>query len=720
MSGIVRTAREGMNAMQFNRVGGICAAALAACLCQPAFASDAAGASAAEEGSAGGIRDIVVTAQKRSTLLQKTPAAITAITGEALVEKGISDLRGVQSLVPSARFQVQNASIQIFIRGVGTSLDFGNIQPLIALNLNGVSTPREGASAGFFDVGQVEVLPGPQGTLYGGTAMGGTINIAFNRPTRELESKLTLEGGNHALVHATAVQNIPVSDTLAIRAAVDFVRHDGYQTSGADSQKDFSGRLSALYEPSDGTSVYLWGYAATKDGHPKNVLNTSFDGSTFSFRNGAFLHPGNPWNDTLTGPLAIFAPFGPITALDQSYDNYGLGAQIDVRLGNATLTSISSYLDIDSDQSYFLTSLPARITQKYKQLTQEFRLAGDAGALRWLVGLYGSHLKNGGDFKLLGGAVTVSDVRKNRLNSAAVFGELTYSLSEALRLTGGARLSFYDRVGNGVAYNGVPYDFDENYKHVDYKVGLDYDLAPNILGYIGYQTGYSPGTFNESPNTPTFSNEVKPSNLSAISAGVKSRLFDSAVQLNGEVYYYSYKKLLIQSYDINAAFNPIFNPQKTEIYGAQVDLVVKPTRLDQLQLSVGYLHGTYKKFTAPNGSSYDGNSIAFAPDWTINAGYFHDFELSSGYIRLNGDARYESSYWGDYAHTAGHLRGNFWLFDAALTYHSGNDRWSLGAWIKNIGNKAVIEATGLGGIPGPTAGFVGAPRTFGGRVALNF
>lgn len=709
--------------MVWKRTFACCVSALALACGNAAFAQEAPPPQAdAADGpqDSQGVQDIVVTAEKRSTLLQRTPAAITAIMGQTLAERGVNDLPAAQALVPSARFQIEQQSVQVFIRGVGASLDFANVQPVVALNLNGVSVPREGASAGFLDVAQIEVLPGPQGTLYGGTAMGGTVNINFNRPVDHYQTKLTLEGGNYAFFHVTAVQNIPVSKDLAIRGAVDYAGHSGYQQSGANSQKDFVGRLSALYTPSDNVSLHLWGSAATKDGHPINVVTRSFDVATGGLSNGAYLHPGDPWDDTRTGALAPLAPFGAITAQDQRYKNYSVGAQLDAHFGSTTLTSITSYQYIDSDQKFWLTSIPAEITARYKQVSQEFRLLGEAGPLRWLVGLYGSRLTNSGAFVLFGGGVYISNVARDRLDNLSAYGQLTYSASDSLRFTAGARASYFKREGAGLGYDGVLYDFGKSYRHVDFKVGADYDITPKVLAYAGFQTGYTPGTFNEKAKSATFDNAVKPSTLDAFSVGVKSRFLDDMVQLNLEGYYYIYNDLLQQSYDISAAFNPIFNAKRTEIYGVQADLIVKPASADQLNLSVGYLHGIYEDFVQPNGASYSGNSIAFAPAWTVTTGYSHDFALPSGYIRARADARYESSYWGDFAHVPGDRLGNFMLADASLTYYSDNNRWSLGIWGKNLFDKAVPGSSALGGIPGPTATQLGPPRTFGARLTFNY
>ena len=134
---------------------------------------------AADESGAGGIEDIVVTAQKRSENLQKTPAAVTAVSGEGLVSAGVYSLAAAQELVPGARFHQEGNTTQVFLRGVGSNLDFANVEPSVSFNFNGVAIPREATSVPLFDIERFEALPGPQGTLYGGNAIGGTVNVSL-------------------------------------------------------------------------------------------------------------------------------------------------------------------------------------------------------------------------------------------------------------------------------------------------------------------------------------------------------------------------------------------------------------------------------------------------------------------------------------------------------------------------------------------------------------
>ena len=205
-----------------------------------------------------------------------------------------------------------------------------------------------------------------------------------------------------------------------------------------------------------------------------------------------------------------------------------------------------------------------------------------------------------------------------------------------------------------------------------------------------------PGTFNERANSATFNNEVKSTELSAASVGVKSRFWDQKLQVNDEFFYYDYRNLLLQSYNVAAAFEPIFNAKSVTIYGDQLDVTVKPTTDDQVIATGAFTHGVYNNFTTPDGLSYNNNSLAFTPTWTFDAGYAHDFHINFGSIKARFDARYASSYWGDFAHTPGDKWTSFWTFDSSVTYRPNDQVWSIGLWGKNLTNVPVQTATGIG------------------------
>lgn len=662
------------------------------------------------------LEEVVVTAQKLRENLQRTPAAVTALAGDALLAAGVTDIRAAQNLVPSVRFQAENASTEIYLRGVGSTLDLPNIEPPNSFNFNGVYIPREATSVGLFDVGQLEVLPGPQGTLYGRGSLGGAVNVEFNRPTRSLESQAVLEAGSDSLFHGTFVQNVPVTDDLALRGAFDYIHHDGYQKTGADSKDDYSARLSALYEPVDDVSIYFWSHGAKKTGRSPNLVRRGYNGGTFDGDPTAF-DTNDPWNDVIT-------PDAP-DAGRQHYEQLSLGAQVDWKLDGITLTYIPSYVYLDWEGNYWLEDIPAFLSSHYNQVTNELRLANDEGQrVQWLVGLHA--YQTTGDGLFTSGGFPLADVNRNRLAGLAAFGEATLSVSDGLRLTAGGRYSDDDREGAGQTAFGVPYTSDQNFDNLDWKLGAEYDLNATSMMYATVQTGYQPGTYNLFPSTPTQSNEVDSAHLTAYTVGLKSRTLGGRLQINNEAFFYDYQDLLVQSFNLNTALLTTFNAEKVEIYGYQLDVLAQATEVDRLNLSVGYLHAEYVDFMVPAGVNigeprrdFSGYQLQYAPDWTVSAGYQHDFIFASGHLRARAETRYEGAFWGTFNHARGTQQLHYFKSDASLTYVD-NDQWTLGAWIKNIENEPVLAATTTGQFGPYGDAFIEPPRTYGVRLTVDF
>lgn len=718
-------------------------------------------AAAAEEDTVG-IADIVVTAQKRSESLQKTAAAITALSEETLKGSGIHDLAQVQTIVPAARFHQEGNTTQVFLRGVGSNLDFANVETTVAFNFNGTFVPREGASIALFDLERLEVLPGPQGTLYGRSALGGVINVNFRRPTHDLETTAALEVGNYSTIHGTVTQNVPLGEHLAMRFAGDYHYNNGFMSDGSFSKDNWVARLGLLYDPSDDLSIYLWGYAAQKHGHPANLVNKGTDPLTGAYNEGAFLGK-NAW-DTSWPTRTLLFPGGPtLSSLlgtpqkeKGKFHNYSVGAQIDIGVGDGTtLTYIPSYFYLNNRTFYWLGSIRSGpYYSYYSQTNHELRLSGDKGPLKWLVGLNGYTGITRGSYLIfinttpLGTSFGLptnlpqSSVTRLRNSGAAIFGEATYSVSDSLRLVAGGRYSYNHKnaLGNSLpegvlfavgAFPGpVPqYTFKRSFKHFDYKLGVEYDVADNAMAYFTYQTGYGPGTFNEyTPGTPVNNslnlpqdNLVKPAKLYSWTAGIKTRLFDNKLQINNEAYYYIYKDLLMQAYNVGAPINTIFNAKRVEIYGNQLDISFRPTPNDMITAYVSYLHGRNKDFIDPTtGISYNGLSGPYSADWTIGANAYHDFQFSGGYLRLQADARYESEWFADFVHNRGTRQAPYVKENASLTWFSHDEKWNFGLWIRNISNKAVIAATAAAGIPGPATAYMDEPRTYGVRAGVKF
>lgn len=722
-----------------------------------------------------GISDIVVTAQKRSESLQRTSAAVTAVSGDALITRGVGDLRDAQMVIPAARFQAEANNTQVFVRGVGSNLDFPNIDPAVAFNFNGVYVPREATSSAFFDIARMEVLPGPQGTLYGRGAMGGTVNVQFQRPQFNFDGSFVAEAGNYDLLHGTLAQNIKLSDTLAVRAAVDYKRHDGYFTSGAEAADDIAGRISLLYEPSSTFSAYLWASGAWKNGTAANSVNHAPSGSA-NDRHGGFL-TSNPWDDVGSSQVSVnlaayLASIGsplPFTvgiarAEKNQYDTQSIGGEFNLEFGNnLTLTYIPGYTQLKSSPYNWLGAIQFINTADIETYSHELRLAGDSGPVKWLTGLFYYHQSNSGysDFAFGGPDFPnpfiehVADVRRNRIFGEGIFGQATWSASDNLRLILGGRYSHDKRKANGTnpeyrlpgqAPGTGPFtapgtdpnwSFEKSYSYFDWKAAIEYDVAPRVMLYATAQTGHAPGTYNPisqaglragdpfvnlvAPGTPFDGTiEVQQQKLTAFAAGVKSRVLDNTLQINIEGYYYDYRNLIQQEFDSTKLFNPVFNAKKLEIYGFQADFLWQPTAQDTLSVNAGYTHARNKQFVTPGGLNFEGFQPPYSPDWTLLGSYTRSF-LLPGDAKLDATVagRYESSWFASFTHSAGTGQSAGAKLDASLTYDSGKN-WQLSLWGKNLTDRAVLAAAAAAGVPGPAVAYLEAPRTYGVRFKIDY
>ena len=707
-------------------------------------------ASAIAEGDESGafIDEIVVTVQKRSQVIQNIAAAVTVIDGRELQARGVLTLADLQNLVPSIRLQKESASTEIYIRGVGSTLDVPMIEPPNAYNINGVYVPREVTSASFVDVARVEVLPGPQGTLYGRGAIGGVVNTITRRPTDKFETAVTIEAGNYSHARATVTQNIPVSENFRLRGSLSYLERDGFQKSGADSADDLAGFLALEITPSDNLNIHLWSQVENRKGYSANLLSK---GSVGSPRSQAFPN-SDPWDDRLEGDLAAYATLGPIDAQYRDWGTVLVGAELNWEISEKlSLTYIPSYLNFDWRQEYWLTHKDGDFNEEIDQQTQEMRLAyDDGGAVTWLVGLYDYQIETKGQLfiqfgpdELFPGSppglwLDASDIRNHELKGSALFGEVNWSITGSTRLVAGGRVSNDKREGYGFQpdiVTGPSVDTDpvalftgmappawsnrESWSHVDWKLGIEFDASGESMLYGTMQTGFQPGTFDVFPNTTTAESE-----LLAFTAGAKNYFLGGQLLLNNEMFYYIFDNLLTQSFDAATGTNRLSNADVV-IYGDQLDLALAPDSMSNTRftLSLGYLHARYEDFLLDSLDVFNGGQLQNAPDWTATLGVFHSWNLPSGAsIEASVSSRYESGFWGDFSHSSGLYQSGYTKSDMTLTFRPSGRNWSVGLWARNLENQDVQSAAATGNPftdPGPGAPFLEAPRTFGIRFTLE-
>ncbi|HKK23461.1 MAG TPA: TonB-dependent receptor plug domain-containing protein, partial [Pseudohaliea sp.] len=345
------------------------------------------------------LEEVLVTVSKRAATRMDVPGTVSVFDGELLRDEGIGDIRAAQALLPAIRLQQENTSTQVYIRGIGSTLDFPQLDPPSSLHLNGVYVPREANSTALFDLAQLEVLPGPQGTLYGRSTLGGVVNASFARPGEGDPGFLLLEAGNYDSRRLSAAGDVDLGRDLTVRLATDYQYRDGYLASGADALDNLAGRLSLTWEPGDRFSAYGWVNAAAMDGSPPNLVVKGVDPATGDLAPASYLR-SDPWNDRFAAPWDGFLPFGQPQAGDyRKYENILAGGEFRYRLGpGLTLSYLPAYTDFVVSSNYWLGAFPANKTDSYQQQIHELRLQGTAGRADWLAGLYAYRMDSDGYF----------------------------------------------------------------------------------------------------------------------------------------------------------------------------------------------------------------------------------------------------------------------------------------------------------------------------------
>lgn len=750
---------------------------------QRADTAEASGA-ASQAVSAGPteVGDIVVTAQKRSESLQRVPLAITAVTGAELARGQIHDLQGVAQSVPNLNFGQQLGEAKIALRGIGLENISAGAEGSIAFHLDGVFLSRSiTALASFYDVQQVEVLRGPQGTLYGRNATGGAININTREPTQKLSGYLSLTAGNYGRITAEgAVSGALVPDLLAVRIAFQTQNHDGYGINTATGNRidDLNSRAirgTLLFTPTDRLSVNVKADYFHDNDHA---------GGYHPLGGGGFSAPGVP---IIPIGLRLGATF-PTSIRDLSNDAdptnflefWGVSGKVsydlsdNVQVSSLTAyrsTSNNSFTDLDGTRLFLTKQI---VAEKATQFSEELQLSGKSDRFNWLLGFFYFHEKdNGVDADPFDPGSTlgfgtpgfiVAGYRAGgfiKTDALAGFGQASYEIVSKLRLTLGARYSTelktdHDEFAFDVTNAYVPgtlatpqFTADRNKRFNSFtpRVALDYQATPDLLLYASWSKGFKSGTYNLGSLQPP----VQPEKISAFEGGIKSRLFDRRLRMNLAGFYYDYKDLQIGKV-VNA--QPLLeNAATATIYGLEVELQAQVTPRFELNANGSWLHARFNRYVSadparPFGDSstfvdasgnylpgataatpgatpafnLSGNSLSQSPNFTAFVGAQYGIPSRLGQFTLRGevawrDRVYFTPFNLPYVSQAPNTRLN-----AFINWIADDEHWTGSLFVKNLTNKTVISnAIVSSAIVGfPINGYLEEPRTYGITLGYKF
>jgi iron complex outermembrane recepter protein len=723
----------------------------AATVSMPAFAQSAAPAAAdtAASPSVDGA-DIVVTATRRETRLQTTPAAITALNAAELRTRGITDVQSLTLSTPGMSFgSTTMAQAHIAIRGIGSDTTTIGQDPRVAFYEDGVYIGRPTSQlGGVFDLERIEVLKGPQGALYGRNATGGAVNVLTAKPTRDLAGYARISYGNYNAVTADGAVGDAVGPNLSVRLAGHFEHHDGYGkniTTGGDvdNKNAFGLRASVLWEPTTNLSFLTTAdYSREKD--------RAYGLHYFGPANPAFAVLGlKLGGQALTGTHDVASNVTPQAWLR----SWGITETIKLNSGDVDLQSITAYRytknRIRSD--FDGTSLPLfeeTNNETAKQFSQELTANGSSGALDWLVGGLYYHeniematvgpISNG----VRGGSVT--DIRQGlatggRLQTDAIspYFELAYHLNDAIAVRAGGRYTYEQKHVNDIsqsidfarAYSpanpiinaaGFPRDATVDYRNFVPSATIEWKATPNIFAYAKYSQGFKSGNFNISVNQAPF----QPEKIKSYEVGLKTTIPDLNATFNLTGFYYDYTNLQVS---VVRVITVIENAASARVKGVEAEARIEPIPGLTLSGAATYLDAKYRQFatinpafTALGVQNLAGKRMTQAPELSLNGSIQERIPMGDGNLTARVEANYTSRVYFTPFDERAISQSGYTLANANLRYDSGH-HWSVEAFIRNIGDKqAVAQAVAAASFFGfPVIGTMIPPRTFGIRFGYE-
>ena len=728
-------------------------------------------------GQDSGADEIVVTAQKREERLLDVPIAVTSIGGETISRLQLTESLDVARLTPNLNVSAiagSGTQPNFFLRGVGLN-DFSlNNSGPVGVYVDEVYLSSFGAQNFLlYDMDRVEVLRGPQGTLYGRNTTGGAISYFSRRPGDEFDGYLAAEGGEYDSYRVEGAVGGPLGESLRARVAVVRNFSDGFfenldtgrESNGTDA---FGARLmlEADLAPNLTALLRLHGDFNRTPFSQYEHLGL-LDPATFAPCSVAAVNANQcvdalGYQDTSGFHQGRFDREG-----DVDRDAYGASLALNLDLGSTNLVSVTAYqtdegvLEEESDASPN-ELLAVTLGNDTWTLSQELRLVGGGDRINWIGGLYylteKVKLNNTVDlFRELRPLAEATDplafpggfdpdglalgapifflrsTGTQKTDTVAAFGQTEIALSDRLTFTGGLRYTWEERSFNPSAileepgfsvplYENLPLSTDAS--NLSGRVALDFHLTPNALLYASASRGFKSGGFNGSfLFSPAENVPYAPETLNAFEAGYKFAGFGGRVRLNAAAFYYDYSDLQVFTL-INSGGLPLSvltNAADAEIYGAELELGLQPTDAWRVDVALGLLHTELVNFQTFGGQDFSGNELVQSPHVAFSVVTSYDIGLGGvGVLRPQIDLSYKGDHTFSTANDPFSSQGAYWLANLQLTWISRDDMTEIGVFARNIfDEKYFVNRTNLADF-GLVQQVTGAPQTFGVRARRRF
>jgi iron complex outermembrane receptor protein len=678
----------------------------------------------AAEAATQGDADIVVTAQRRAERLVDVPVSVSVVTGEMIAKSNTTGLFDLTSMTPGIVINRTGGYLQPTIRGIGTGVTGSTSEANVSLYLDGVYQPSQ--TANFFDLANVdgvEILKGPQGTLFGRNSTGGAILVRTSDPSFDTGGSIRVGYGRYNDIRTGVYFTTGLSETLAFNVSAYHRQSDGFtrdlrtgDNRGQNRSSDI--RMKLLLQASDTVKFVLTGdYNDTSDpsGLLSEVLNGNAQGRLF---------PDSTPIATQRGQLSQTI----IPMINSKVSSVTLNADVD--FGFAKLHSISNYrhentvIVSDNDSTYALVN-QAAYKQPVQNLSQEVTLASPSDQkFVWLAGLYYYHARQQTPQYLINN--TPFYVSRNKTDAYAAFADGTIQFNNLYVILGGRYSSEKRSVSAGAVANPYSVNQTATFNSFTPRLGLRYALAPRTNIYATYSRGFKAGLFN---TTTTAQPPVRPEYVDAFEVGFKSA--GHMLDLNLSAYYYNYKDIQVTAFDFSTSIQRLFNAAKARIYGLDADATVRVSPAFDIRAAFAYTHARYRNFPGAiifvprpggltgnltvTGYNASGNTMLRAPEITISSTANYRVQAGSSQIEFSVTPYYTSKI--NYTFDERIQQPGYFTVDGAITFVP-KESVRLSVWGRNLTNKTY--ATLLNATSTRDVILYAQPRTYGVSLSYRF
>jgi iron complex outermembrane receptor protein len=737
------------------------------------------GAASAQETEGGLGEEIIVTARKVEEAQQTTPLAITTLT-EAVIDRTFaSDIRDLAGLSPNVHIEETagfGTSSAFGIRGIHVSDPESTIDPAIGLVVQGVYFGRTaGGVIDMFDVRQIEVLRGPQGTLFGKNTTGGAINVAYRRPSDEFGVEGQLRYGNFDRADVRlAVEGPLVANVLNARLSLFRNVGEGFATDRITGQ-DRGGP-----DASGGRLLLDW--------TPAENINNLLTIEVIRDRTGASASqivsdPSEGWGFCVffgacdDGEIDV----GSYSLPDRGrVDSAFVANTLEFELDSATLTSVTGYRSVDDlvnaefDGGFVYSFLPngdpANLfdgirDQEYEQWSQELRVAGELDRLDYVLGVYYFWSEYAlaqrldlpfNDFSLGPPQIpfvgSVNTTGHQVTSSYAAFGEVNYDISDTLRVTAGLRYTYEEKQFDGILFGTAlglvpPVDVEADFSDVSPRLGIDWRASEDLFFYGSWARGFKSGGFSGRAFSAAQVGPYDDETVDAFELGFKSESFENRLRVNGAVFYNKYRDAQLEVNQPPAApgapaSDEFLNAAQVVTSGFELEVEAAPVQGLILSANVGYLDARYDEFCAPiprrsealggpgvgvpcgptvNGvTPTDNTDLMFrrSPEWTARVGASYEVPVGAiGSLTFNADYTYTTEMALTLTNADFAIRPDAGISNASIVFDSADEHYRLSLFGRNLGDERFIQtASELGGAS--AVAWYNEPMTYG--VELRF